>query len=119
MESLSEVEKRYKSLEEIGRGGMKRIVRAVDSFTNREVALATQKTIDSESDIKNFLQVACLTASMQHQNIMPVYDVGVDSEGRPFFTMKLLRREHYIFDAQLSNSRNTKDNKTFFIRKDQ
>ena len=53
LESLSEVDKRYKSIEEIGRGGMKRIVRAMDSFTNREVALATLKTIDSETDIKN------------------------------------------------------------------
>ncbi|MCM8533610.1 MAG: protein kinase, partial [Lentisphaeraceae bacterium] len=34
-----------------------------------------------------------ITASLQHPNIIPVYDIGVDQFGRPFFTMKLIDGE--------------------------
>ena len=69
---LKDRELRYEIGEEIGRGGMKRIEKAVDKFTNRTVAMATIKSIDSEEDIENFLREARLTASLQHQNIIPL-----------------------------------------------
>ena len=91
---LKDRELRYEIGEEIGRGGMKRIEKAVDKFTNRTVAMATIKSIDSEEDIENFLREARLTASLQHQNIIPVYDLGIDTANKPYFTMKLIEGEN-------------------------
>lgn len=85
---------RYETLEEIGRGGMKRIEKAMDKFTNRTVALASIKSIDNSEDIESFLREARLTASLQHQNIIPVYDLGIDQGNRPYFTMKLIEGEN-------------------------
>ena len=91
---LRNIEDRYQVLEEIGRGGMKRIERAVDKFTDRTVALASIKSIENSEDIENFLREARLTASLQHQNIIPVYDLGIDTGNRPYFTMKLIEGDN-------------------------
>ena len=94
IDELREIENRYEAIEEIGSGGMKRIQRAIDKFTGREVALATIKNIDSQQDVESFLREARLTASLQHQNIIPVYDLGVDSKSRPYFSMKLIEGDN-------------------------
>lgn len=91
---LRKIEDRYGIIEEIGRGGMKRIERAVDNFTDRIVALASIKSIENSEDIENFLREARLTASLQHQNIIPVYDLGIDAGNRPYFTMKLVEGDN-------------------------
>ena len=91
---LRNIEDRYEIVEEIGRGGMKRIERAVDKFTDRTVALASIKSIENSEDIENFLREARLTASLQHQNIIPVYDLGIDEGSHPYFTMKLIEGDN-------------------------
>ena len=87
-------ESRYEIGDEIGRGGMKRIEKALDQFTSRTVAMASIKSIESSEDIENFLREARLTASLQHQNIIPVYDLGIDQKNQPYFTMKLIEGEN-------------------------
>jgi serine/threonine protein kinase len=44
-----------------------------------------------QSDINRFIQEARITARLEHPNIVPVHDIGVDTNGVPYFTMKLLR----------------------------
>ncbi len=38
-----------------------------------------------------FYQEALLTANLEHPNIVPVYDLGIDEEGRLLLAMKLIR----------------------------
>ena len=94
LNELRNSEERYEIGEEIGRGGMKRIEKAIDRFTNRTVAMASIKSIENNEDIENFLREARLTASLQHQNIIPVYDLGLDQSNKPYFTMKLIEGEN-------------------------
>jgi eukaryotic-like serine/threonine-protein kinase len=81
-------EGRYTSGDEIGRGGMKKILLSDDKLTARPVAQA--KLLDSQDDQKteSFFREARITAQLQHPNIVPVYDAGYDREGQAFFTMK-------------------------------
>ncbi|MCM8526230.1 MAG: serine/threonine protein kinase [Lentisphaeraceae bacterium] len=94
LNELNDIKERYEIGEEIGRGGMKRIEKALDHFTNRTVAFASIKSIENSEDIENFLREARLTASLQHQNIVPVYDLGLDQSKKPYFTMKLIEGEN-------------------------
>ena len=87
-------EGKYALTGDVGEGGMKLISRASDRDTKRVVAMATMK--DGESSprrLRRFVREARITAQLEHPNIVPVYDVGIDQGGKPYFTMKLLQGE--------------------------
>ena len=78
----------------IGRGGMGEVLAATDLRMGREVAIKrmTAKTPDSEQ-VSRFLREARIQARLEHPAIVPVHELGVDENGRPFFTMKRLAGE--------------------------
>lgn len=84
---------RYKFIRTIGFGGMKTVLLVFDSDTGREVAMAIMPDFKErpQSDLERFLREAKLTAHLEHPNIVPVHDIGVDSSGSPYFVMKFLR----------------------------
>lgn len=83
-----DIEERYIDKEFLSEGAMKRIYKCKDLFTGREVALAVPKS-DEHSLTESFLREACISASLQHPNIVPIYDIGIDDD-KPFFVMKLI-----------------------------
>ena len=85
-------QERYKFLRSIGFGGMKSVLLVFDSDTGREVAMAIMPDFRERprADLERFVREAKLTAQLEHPNIVPVHDLGVDSSGSPFFTMKFL-----------------------------
>ncbi len=86
-------QKRYRFLRTIGFGGMKSVLLVYDTDTGREVAMAMMPDFRSrpEGDLRRFVAEALLTARLEHPNIVPVHDVGMDESGSPFFTMKYLQ----------------------------
>src|SRR5262249_6956972 len=64
---------------EIGRGGIGRVLLAMDSHLGREVAikelLQDDGAIDSEL-MTRFLAEARITGQLEHPNIVPVYELG-------------------------------------------
>ncbi|MCA9539513.1 MAG: SUMF1/EgtB/PvdO family nonheme iron enzyme [Myxococcales bacterium] len=84
---------RYVLGEEIARGGMGRIVKAVDQNIDRTVAMKLLiKGKDEQIGMQlRFTEEAQITGQLQHPNIVPVYDLGTDREGQVFFTMKLVK----------------------------
>ncbi|NLX26999.1 MAG: protein kinase [Lentisphaerae bacterium] len=86
---------RYTPRKKLNEGGMKAIWEVDDHRTARKVAMALipDSKIASEQDIDSFLYEARLTANLQHPNIIPIYDIAVDKEGNPYFTMKALKGE--------------------------
>lgn len=84
---------RYDDPIHINEGGMKDIYSVQDTTTGRRVALAVLKKESVDLVKENFLREARITAFLQHPNIMPVYDIGIDDENTPYFTMKLSRGE--------------------------
>ena len=96
---VEELLERYQNPVCIGTGGMKKIFNVTDRMTDRPVAMAVMHKIKKPEIIEQFLKEARLTASLEHPNIMPIYDVGLDEVGEPFFTMKLIKGEtlgHYL-----------------------
>ncbi len=80
----------YEILEEIGRGGMGVIYRARQQHSRRIVAvkriLADQAS--SHETLVRFRHEAEAVASLDHPNILPIYEVSESEEGLPFFSMK-------------------------------
>ncbi|HEU0033012.1 MAG TPA: serine/threonine-protein kinase [Kofleriaceae bacterium] len=82
---------RYVVGELLGRGGMGEVVRARDARVDRDVAFKRLRTADPAPDeIARFLREARIQARLDHPAVVPVHDLGVDDQGRPFFTMKRL-----------------------------
>src|SRR5438128_6154648 len=81
----------YRVGELLGKGGMGEVRSAHDARLGREVAIKQLRTTAAtEDEVRRFLREAKVQARLDHPAIVPVYDLGVDSEGVPYFTMKKL-----------------------------
>lgn len=82
---------RYEIVEEIGRGGMATVFRAVDPFFQRDVALKVipREFLHDPSFRARFQREAKTIALLEHPAIVPVYDVG-EEDGQPFLVMRYL-----------------------------
>ena len=80
----------YQILDEIGHGGMGVIYRARQRHSQRIVALKRilAYEADSRATLIRFRREAQAAASLDHPNILPIYEVGEDEDGLPFFSMK-------------------------------
>src|ERR1700752_2004843 len=66
-------------------------MRAVDCDIRREVAV---KYLLDQSDPKKklrFVEEAQITGQLEHPNIVPIHELGVDSAKRVFFSMKMVK----------------------------
>ena len=86
---LRQVSDRYQWQCEMAVGGVKAIDQVLDRKTKVMVAMARPKSGVSENVFEPFLREARLTATLRHPNIITVYDVGLDEDQRPYFTMEL------------------------------
>ncbi len=79
----------YSMSGQLGAGGMGEIVAATDLEIGREVAVKRLKTGTSSDDaVVRFLREAKIQARLAHPAIVPVYQIGHDDQGQPYFTMK-------------------------------
>lgn len=81
----------YELLSEIARGGMGIVYRARQRNLNRIVALKMilSGAIAAPEDVKRFYTEAEAAASLEHPNIVPIYEIG-EYEGQHFFSMALV-----------------------------
>src|SRR5215203_2457307 len=84
----------YRIVTLLARGGMGAVYRATDPRLGRDVALKTLTSAERGDGhlVERFLQEARITGSLDHPNIVKVYDVGM-SEGRPYLVSELLEGE--------------------------
>ncbi len=83
---------RFELGNELGRGGMGKVVAARDVSLRRSVAIK-QMLSDNELDLDRFEREVRITAELEHPSIVPIHDVGVDEAGRPYYVMRQIRGE--------------------------
>jgi serine/threonine-protein kinase len=84
----------YQLGELIGRGGMGEVVGARDQRIGRDVAVKRIRHKQPSPDtLLRFLREARIQARLDHPAIVPVYELGTDGDGLPYFTMKRLAGE--------------------------
>jgi hypothetical protein len=80
---------RYRRRSALGEGGMGEVWLERDERIGRDVAIKTLKAKGAASDVAaRFLREARVQGQLEHPSIVPVYDLGWNDAGEPFFTMK-------------------------------
>lgn len=100
---------RYQVQDEIARGGMGAILRVRDEDLHRDLAMkvllpaaeldpitglgaTTTSTLTADKRLlMRFLEEAQLTAQLDHPGVVPVHELGLNTNGRIYFTMKLVK----------------------------
>jgi len=87
------LDERYVDMGEVGRGGVGRVHEVRDTRLQRSVAM---KRLDpllvaEPSRAAQFIEEAQIQAQLDHPNVAPIHDLGVDAQGGVYFTMKLVR----------------------------
>src|SRR3569623_1876963 len=80
---------RYEQVAEQGRGGLGRVVRAVDKRLGRTVAAKELLRNDDWHEAR-FVREALITARREHPGIVPVHEAGRWPNGDPYYVMKLV-----------------------------
>jgi hypothetical protein len=73
----------------LGEGGMGVVHLATQATMGRHVAVKTLRAGAGDVDATlRILREAWITGALEHPNVVPVYDVGVDASGSPIIVMK-------------------------------
>ncbi|MHC4992453.1 MAG: protein kinase domain-containing protein [Planctomycetota bacterium] len=85
--------RRYELHGELARGGVGIVLKGRDVDLGREVAIKVlqDQHADRPAMIRRFVEEAQITGQLQHPGILPVYEMGLRADQRPYFTMKLIR----------------------------
>jgi serine/threonine protein kinase len=82
---------RYRIRRRLGKGGMGEVMSAHDEQVGRDVAIKRMRAANpSQRAVARFVREATVQGRLEHPAIVPVHEVGLDSDGLPFFVMKKL-----------------------------
>jgi eukaryotic-like serine/threonine-protein kinase len=86
---------RFRVLRPLAKGGLGEVFVARDEELRREVALKRMQEPNSgHADCRDrFLFEAEITGRLEHPGVIPVYGLGVDDKGRPYYAMRFIRGE--------------------------
>ncbi|MCB9582147.1 MAG: serine/threonine protein kinase [Polyangiaceae bacterium] len=82
--------RRYDESEVLGEGGMGTVASCLDRQIGRHVALKRLRSQEGEN-ARRFVREARIQGQLEHPSVPPVYELDVDPDGAPFFTMKRVR----------------------------
>jgi serine/threonine protein kinase len=109
---------RFSFLRPHAQGGLGQVSVALDRELNREVALKEIRPehADNLESRARFLLEAEVTGRLEHPGVVPVYGLGCNAEGRPFYAMRLVKGQSlkeaieglHGTGAETANSRDSK-----------
>src|SRR5262245_40357774 len=84
---------RFRILRPHARGGLGAVFVALDAELNREVALKQilDRHADDPDSRARFLLEAEVTGRLEHPGVVPVYGLGCDVGGRPYYAMRFVK----------------------------
>lgn len=100
--SRNRPEQRFEALRKHAEGGLGQIHIARDYDLNREVALKTIKASRSDDATSRlqFLLEGEVTGSLEHPGVVPVYGMGTDASGRPYYAMRFIRGDSLAMEIE-------------------
>lgn len=116
---VSETKMRYAPLRVLGSGGMGEVVLVHDEDIARKVAMKRLSPAAGHSGLlARFVDEIRTVGRLEHPNIVPIHDVGMDEEGRYFFVMKYVEGEtlESIIDRLSEGNAEYHDKYTFELR---
>jgi serine/threonine-protein kinase len=82
--------------DKLGEGGMGVVHLATQVTVGRPVALKTLRADNADPVATlRILREAWVTGALEHPNVVPIYDVGVDAQGCPVILMKRIEGVHW------------------------
>lgn len=79
----------------IGRGGMGAVLQVRDRNIERTVAMKIiLDPYDPPATRYRFIREARILGQLEHPNIVPIHELGLDAEGRAYYTMKMVKGVH-------------------------
>ena len=86
---------RFRILRPHAKGGLGVVFVALDSELHREVALKQilEKHADDLVSRQRFVAEAEITGGLEHPGVVPVYGLGTDAGGRPYYAMRFVNGE--------------------------
>lgn len=91
---------------EIGRGGMGAIISTHDMDTRRNIVTKVLLRTASKKALLRFIEEAQITAQLEHPNIVPIYDIGVNNEGNIYYTMQHVKGDSLQTIIEKSENQN-------------
>ncbi len=89
---------KYEVVGQLGEGGVGQVLKVMDRDLMREVAMKMLlpdalrgSAAQTQNALIRFVEEAQATGQLEHPNIVPVHDLGVDGEGRIYFTLKYVQ----------------------------
>ena len=84
---------RYTPQTALAQGGLGRVYTALDRELNREVALKVirDEYRDAAEHRQRFVVEGELTGRLEHPGVVPIYGMGIDDRGGPYYAMRLIR----------------------------
>ena len=85
---------RYEIIEELGKGGMGKVYKALDNEINEDVAIKLLKPeiAGDEKIIERFRNELKIARKITHENVCRTYDIGRE-EATPYITMEFVKGE--------------------------
>lgn len=89
----SQMKGKYRRAATIGSGGMGMVIKAFDVDLRRWVAMKVvrQGAAHNKVHLSRFVEEAQVCGQLEHPNIPPVHELGLDHDGQVYFTMKLVK----------------------------
>jgi eukaryotic-like serine/threonine-protein kinase len=88
-------EPRFQLIKQHAKGGIGEVWLARDAELQRDVAVKEiqPRYVQSETQRARFVLEAEITGNLEHPGIVPVYSLGINAEGNPYYAMRFIRGE--------------------------